>query len=266
MKSKFFLVPVICSDLTSKVSSIECSKVHNILTSLYAPDKKELFVTYNNTMSSYIPFETNEQIIKDISRTFSNFQYFNKRSNSLGYDRLHRLLIALSTYRNIGYVQGINFIAASFLWHCDEEFAFFIINELFKVLKVEENYTDNLIGVQTKSQIFFDEFLHKHEPEVHQNLAEKEILPIMIFAEWIVTLGFSIIPIEHHISLINGLLENKWEFLYHTIANYLHAVFHVVKDLDFGETLTVIKGANEHNIQEKYGFALDWTKILGQRR
>jgi hypothetical protein len=179
---------------------------------------------------------------------------------------LHRLLIALSTYRDIGYVQGINFIAASFLWHCDEEFAFFIIDELFKVMKVEENYTDNLIGVQNKSQFFFDEYLQEHEPEIHQNLSEKEILPLMLFAEWIVTLGFSIIPIEHHITLTNGLLEHNWNFLYRAMANYLRSVLDVFRDLDFGDTLTVIKGANEHGTQEKYGFTIKWATILSFKR
>jgi hypothetical protein len=213
-------------------------------------------------MGSYISFETNEQILKDITRTFSKFKYFNKNTNCQGYDRLHRLLIALSTYKTIGYVQGINFIAASFLWHCDEEFAYFVITELFRIMKVEEIYTNNLLGVQVKSQTYFGEYLRNGAPEVFENLNEKEILPIMIFAEWIVTLGFSIVPIDFHKKLIKGLVKFGWEYLYQVILKYLKYLFEVYKDLDFGETLIVIKGSNEDKIIEKFGLALNWEKIL----
>lgn len=41
----------------------------------------------------------------------------------------------------------MNYIAASFLWHCHEEFGYFLIIELFKKLDVVENYNEHLTGI-----------------------------------------------------------------------------------------------------------------------
>ena len=43
------------------------------------------------------------------------------------YDMLKRLLCALSQFRKMGYVQGMNFIAGASLYHCKEEFAYPVI-------------------------------------------------------------------------------------------------------------------------------------------
>lgn len=40
---------------------------------------------------------------------------------------LKRLLCALSHYKGMKYVQGMNFIAGAALFHCKEEFAYALI-------------------------------------------------------------------------------------------------------------------------------------------
>ena len=126
----------------------------------------ELMKNYNLTLKKYIPYETNEQIEKDITRTFSNFSYFNKKADLNGYDRLHRLLIALSTYDDLGYIQGINFIAASFLWHCDEEYAFAIVCKLFDILNMKNIFYNNLSNVNIKCDQFYENVLKYEKPHI----------------------------------------------------------------------------------------------------
>lgn len=50
----------------------------------------------------------------------------------------------------------MNFIAASLLQHCNEEFAYYILEKLFKRIKAEKNYDDKLKGVQIKADEFFE--------------------------------------------------------------------------------------------------------------
>lgn len=44
----------------------------------------------------------------------------------------------------------MNFLGASLLWHCHEEYAFFILIKIFEKLEMEKIYTHNLSGVEDK--------------------------------------------------------------------------------------------------------------------
>lgn len=57
--------------------------------------------------------KVSDEIQKDIMRTFPQLKFFKK--NEEGFNKLSRLLHALSSYKNLGYIQGMNFIAATVL-------------------------------------------------------------------------------------------------------------------------------------------------------
>lgn len=217
-------------------------------------------------MSVHVPWVLNDQIVKDIKRTYSNTKYFNKQTSEEGFKRLHRLLVALSGYKKygdsqIGYVQGMNFIAASFLWHCNEESAYFLITRMFDRLRMEEIYFDSLQHVEAKAEVFMTQVLEVRSTDIYDNLRQKDINAIMILTEWVVTVGFNVVPIEKHINLMTGLLEKGWDFLYSVLLRYFRRLFPVFKDLDFADTLTVIKNNGEAKVQEEFGFKLDWEEL-----
>jgi hypothetical protein len=213
-------------------------------------------------MSSYVSYTTNIQILKDIERTFAHSKYFDKKSSSHGFNRLHRLLIALSTYRGLGYVQGLNFIAASFLWHCDEELAYYVIVELFSRLKMETLFDSHMVGVNAKCDEFFEQYLRQQSPEIYSDLTEKQILGQMILPEWIITLGFMLVPIKFHMILIKGLLAAQWPFLHRVMLCYFRLLFKIFRRMKFDEALMMIKRAHEENTQKAFGFEIDWQRIL----
>lgn len=217
-------------------------------------------------MSVHVPFTLNEQIIKDIKRTYSSTKYFNKGPEDDGFKRLYRLLIALSGYKRygdckIGYVQGMNFIAASFLWHCNEESAFFLILKMFDKLNMEDIYGDNLQKVEEKAQYFMTQVLESRNTDIFDNLRQKEITPIMILAEWIITLGFSVVPMEQHINLMFGLLEKGWDYLYSVLLWYFRKLAPLFKNRDFADTMQIIKNNSDAKIQEEFGFKVDWKNM-----
>ena len=55
-------------------------------------------------------------------------------SSNENYYRLKRVLQAFAYYdHSIGYMQGMNFIMASIMYHCDEEIAFWVFVHLIQL-------------------------------------------------------------------------------------------------------------------------------------
>lgn len=60
-----------------------------------------------------------EEIKKDIDRTFHEHIFFHLKE---GQKSLERVLKALSlVFKDVGYCQGMNFVAAILVMHCNEE-------------------------------------------------------------------------------------------------------------------------------------------------
>lgn len=79
-----------------------------------------------------------EQIEKDVVRTYSSNKYL---SNETVRGRLQKLLECVAlVYPHIGYVQGMNFIAATLLYHCDEYCSLAIIRILFEQLELKDMF------------------------------------------------------------------------------------------------------------------------------
>lgn len=89
---------------------------------------------YNFALDNEVEYKVHSQIDKDVERTFGAKSFF--KQENIGYsirdfnprfDMLKRLLCALSQYKSMKYVQGMNFIAGAALYHCKEEFAYAVI-------------------------------------------------------------------------------------------------------------------------------------------
>lgn len=76
--------------------------------------------------------ERDEDIAKDISRTFPSHVFFAKPDGS-GQRALYNVLRAYSVYdREVGYVQGMGFVAGLLLLHMPEEDAFWVMVALLR--------------------------------------------------------------------------------------------------------------------------------------
>ena len=107
----------------------------------------------------------NECIINDLTRTFPEDENFNK--NSLNYYKLYNILTTYSNFnKQIGYVQGLNFLSAIGLYLFDkEEEVFVFLDGLINRFEL-----NSYIGIQNSNLIskisFFSEILNKYVPEV----------------------------------------------------------------------------------------------------
>ena len=83
--------------------------------------------------------------MKDLTRTFPRCDQFKAQAfndshiNGDGLQSLKRVLLAYSKYdKNIGYVQGMNFIVGCLLYHCSEEIAFWIFVTLIENFEMRD--------------------------------------------------------------------------------------------------------------------------------
>lgn len=81
------------------------------------------------------------QIDHDLHRTFPEVPFF--RKENAGYWMLKNILQGIAIWDNdIGYVQGMNFIAACFLWHADECYAFWLFIHLMEELEMRDIFDE----------------------------------------------------------------------------------------------------------------------------
>uniref|UniRef100_A0A183C6Z8 PID domain-containing protein n=1 Tax=Globodera pallida TaxID=36090 RepID=A0A183C6Z8_GLOPA len=88
-------------------------------------DSSDLIQTYQMNLEKECPQDA--VILRDIHRTFPAHEYY-KESNELGQKSLYRISKAYSLYdEEVGYCQGLSFLAASLLLHMPEEHAFCVL-------------------------------------------------------------------------------------------------------------------------------------------
>lgn len=98
--------------------------------------------------------------------------------------------------------------------------------------------------------------------EIKENLTNKCIIPEMILTDWILTLGFKNIPLDHSILLLEGLLLSGWEFLFFVIGEVYRTLFPTFRRLDMGLTLNKLKNSQRSGIFSFGKGSISWNQIL----
>ena len=92
------------------------------------------------------------QIKRDLNRTYPNSKYFSEGGQ--GQKSMENVLIAFSKYdTQVGYVQGMNFLAGALVYHCSEEIAFWVFVSLIEDYEIREVYLPGLPGLYMHTYI-----------------------------------------------------------------------------------------------------------------
>lgn len=202
-----------------------------------------------------------EQIRKDVVRTYSSFNHFNTDATR-GKDTLQNILICIADIGGIGYIQGLNFIAASVLYHCDVDYSYYIVERLFQAVDAKTLYSGNLREIMVQLNFFFHEYLKSNAPEVQQDLVAKDIFPELIFTEWFVTLGFSIVPMEFHIKMLANFFEHSFEYIHVLLLRFVCARYREFKSLDAELTIICLKSVGQNLKKDKQTNDVKWIEIV----
>ena len=104
------------------------------------------------------------QIRLDLHRTFPYCPLFEK--HNYGQGQLERVLLAYAKYDLSGYVQGMNFVAGSLLFHCSEEIAFSLFVDLMDSYELSQIYSKEFSGLLMHTEMI-ERLIFKQLPEIY---------------------------------------------------------------------------------------------------
>nr|XP_046259357.1 TBC1 domain family member 4 isoform X2 [Scatophagus argus] len=134
-------------------------------------------------------------ILVDLGRTFPTHQYFSAQLGA-GQLSLYNLLKAYSLLdTEVGYCQGISFVAGVLLLHMSEEQAFDMLKFLMYDLGIRQQYKPDMVSLQIQ-MYQLSRLLHDYHRELYSHLEEHEICPSLYAAPWFLTLFASQFPLS----------------------------------------------------------------------
>lgn len=169
-------------DFILKILSSIQKNASKSLTTNNLKDLKTKYENYKRIKSKY-----DSIIIQDISRTFPNEPNFFK--NSVNYKRLYNILIAYSNFnKNIGYAQGLNFLAArGIILFKNEENAFLFLDGLIN--KFNLDYFLSINNQKLPKQIkYLSKILNKYCINFINYLKSKLVNHDFFTTSWLLTL------------------------------------------------------------------------------
>ncbi|MBN3308158.1 TBCD4 protein, partial [Amia calva] len=133
-------------------------------------------------------------ILVDLGRTFPTHQYFSAQLGA-GQLSLFNLLKAYSLLdKEVGYCQGISFVAGVLLLHMSEEHAFEMLKFLMYDLSFRKQYRPDMISLQIQ-MYQLSRLLHDYHRDLYDHLEDNEINPSLYAAPWFLTLFASQFPL-----------------------------------------------------------------------
>ena len=243
--------------------------ITKIITSIfkYCSIKKKTKKELKNIYSSYKKKSKYDfEILKDLTRTFPKDKSFSKDSKNS--KKLYNILTSYSNYnKNIGYAQGLNFIAAIAVCMFDnEEISFLFLDSLINRFELK-----NYLSVDNKNLIgnlsHFSKYLNKYIPEIISYLDKHDINHGFFSHGWILTLFSNTMKKEYLIHTWAFMIIFGWKFFYSFVIQillwYKKDIFkaninllcskmkNILADDDFGKNFkNIIK--NTFNFMNKY--------------
>ncbi len=160
-------------------------------------------------------YELNEkydsEIKKDLLRTSPDnisFQYGNEN-----YNKLYHILSAYSNYNeNIGYAQGLNFLAANCIYICKNEIdAFIFLDSLISKFNLEKLFGINNNELNKKlNEIEYN--LNKWCPEVNEHLQKIFLNYDFFTCKWMITLFSNDMNSKYLFQLWDYMIIFGWKF------------------------------------------------------
>ncbi|XP_033102695.1 TBC1 domain family member 14-like [Anneissia japonica] len=176
--------------------------------------------------------EASMELIKlDVSRTFPHLCIFQKGGPY--YDMLHSILGAYACYRpDVGYVQGMSFIAAVFLLNLEPPDAFICFSNLMnKPCQMAFFRLD-----QTIMQAYFatfEEYFQDNLPHLYDYFEELEVTPDLYIIDWMYTIYSKSLPLDVACRVWDVFFRDGEEFLFRTALGILQLYQNVLLGMDF---------------------------------
>ncbi|OCT92656.1 TBC1 domain family member 4 isoform X2 [Xenopus laevis] len=149
-------------------------------------------VSYNDLLKQLTAQQ--HAILVDLGRTFPTHPYFSAQLGA-GQLSLYNLLKAYSLLdKEVGYCQGISFVAGVLLLHMSEQQAFEMLKFLMYDLGFRKQYRPDMMSLQIQ-MYQLSRLLHDYQRDLYNHFEENEIAPSLYAAPWFLTLFASQFPL-----------------------------------------------------------------------
>ena len=215
-----------------------------------------LYIKYNELL-----FENNKydnEIKKDLTRTFPDNILF--KCGNICYNKLYHILIVYSNLnKNIGYVQGINFLAAHIInIFEDEKDELIFLDALINKLNLDKifviNYNNKFYEKISNS---INSSIIQQIPKLYKYLFDVKLNIDFFTTSWILTLFSDSMDNEFLIIIWDYMIIFGWKFVKYFIVNILLIFENDILNTN-QDNLTYIK----KNILRNEKFKINFQKIL----
>ena len=170
------------------------------------------------------PSESNIlQVSKDINRTYPQNPTFSK--NPKFRHMLREVLLTYSVYDpELGYVQGVNLIAAILLYHIKSgEETFWALVDLMEQQELRMIYVGNLEHLRLRCSSI-EQIFSKHESCLYGHMVRVGVNINCFLDGWLLSLMSKMIPLELMHLVIDQFRNHGWHYRYSLIVCFLRAL------------------------------------------
>ncbi|XP_022178410.1 TBC1 domain family member 4 isoform X2 [Myzus persicae] len=187
-----------------------------------SPIDLEKFPNFNVPYEQLLKQLTKYQhaILIDLGRTFPNHTYFMSPFGP-GQLALYNLLKAYSLLDpEVGYCQGLCFVAGVLLLHMSEEQAFMMLKHLMFRRSLRKQYLPDMAALQV--QLYqLSRLLHDHHPDLYAHFDNCDIPPTLYAAPWFLTMFASQFPLGFVARIFDILFFENIDVLFRIILSLL---------------------------------------------
>ncbi len=184
----------------------------------------------------------NDEIERDVGRTLIHYAAIGNEQDAVSL--LSNLLKAYAVHDpEVGYTQGMNFVAAFFLTKLPELDAYFLYYDIMVSSKFEIRslFTKGLPGLKLR-QFQFQRLFEWHLPQLAEHFAQQLITADMFVTEWYMTLfTYRAIPPETTARIWDMFLVDGWKVLHRVAIAILELSAATLLDQDFEGIIQYLK-------------------------
>lgn len=171
-------------------------------------------------------------IQRDIHRTFPAHKCF-KESGGSGQDALFKVSKAYAVYDSeVGYCQGLSFIAASLLLHMPEEDSFCVLVSLMYDYRLRDLYKQGFESLYLR--LFqLDRLIREHLPKLHEHFERCGVETHMYASQWFLTLFTARFPLCFVFHVLDVFLLDGIPLLFQVAITLLSICEAELRQLDF---------------------------------
>uniref|UniRef100_A0A182MDF6 Rab-GAP TBC domain-containing protein n=1 Tax=Anopheles culicifacies TaxID=139723 RepID=A0A182MDF6_9DIPT len=193
-------------------------------------NRTEMFDSYRVLITKETSCET--VIQRDINRTFPAHKFF-KENGGTGQENLYKVSKAYAVYdTEVGYCQGLSFIAASLLLHMPEEEAFCVLVALMYNYGLRDMYKMGFESLYLRLYQL-NRLMKDQLPDLYEHFVQMGVESHMFASQWFLTLFTARFPLYFVFYILDVFLLDGIPVLFQVALTLLNVCRKDLLELDF---------------------------------